>query len=101
MSKPMTVVVRNRCRFLAILFFICWHAAAFSQQLSTRFSALPNSGCSPLVVSFKDSSTGNATTWKWDLGNGVTSLLKNPSTTYFNSGTYTVKLVVRNAAGTA
>src|SRR5688572_10443007 len=95
----MTVVVRNRCRLLAILFFLCYHAVALG-QLSANFGVAPSSsGCSPLVVNFTDASTGNPTSWKWDLGNGVTSLLKNPSATYFNPGTYTVKLVVRNASG--
>ncbi len=98
MSYPMNVM-KHRCRILAILFFLCWQASA-SAQLSAAFNALPaRSGCSPMVVNFMDASTGNPTQWKWDLGNGVTSLLRNPSTTYFNPGTYTVKLVVRNAAG--
>ncbi|HYO22852.1 MAG TPA: PKD domain-containing protein [Flavisolibacter sp.] len=98
----MTVVVRNRCRcFLAFFLFTCCHVIAFG-QLSSNFTASPSvSGCSPLVVNFRDSSSGNPTQWRWDLGNGVTSLLQNPSATYFNPGTYPVKLVVRNAAGTA
>jgi gliding motility-associated-like protein len=96
----MTVVVRNRCRFLAILFFICCHAVSFG-QLSAHFSASAKSGCSPLVVNFRDSSAGNPTQWRWELGNGVTSLLQHPSTTYFNPGTYPVKLVIKNAAGNA
>ena len=97
----MTVVVRNQCRFLAFFFFVLLHGVSYS-QLTTNFNALPSrSGCSPLVVNFSDASTGNPTQWKWDLGNGVTSLLQNPSTTYFNPGTYAVKLVVRNAAGDA
>jgi gliding motility-associated-like protein len=95
----MTVVVRNICRLLAIIFFLCCRAVA-SGQLSANFSATPSpSGCSPLIVNFTDASAGNPTNWKWDLGNGVTSLLKNPSATYFNPGSYTVKLVVSNASG--
>ncbi len=66
-------------------------------QLSAKFSASPVAGCTPLVVYFKDLSTGNPTQWKWDLGNGVTSYLQNPSATYFNPGTYTIKLVIRTA----
>lgn len=57
------------------------------------------SGCSPLVVNFSDASTGNPTIWFWDFGNGATSTLKNPSTTYFIPGKYTVSLTVTNAAG--
>ncbi|RYF85624.1 MAG: PKD domain-containing protein [Chitinophagaceae bacterium] len=97
----MTVMVRNHCRLLAILFFVSWQFVAKS-QIAANFTASSSlSGCSPLVVNFKDSSTGNATQWRWDLGNGVTSFLQNPSTTYFNPGTYAVKLVVKNAAGNA
>ncbi|HEY1872469.1 MAG TPA: PKD domain-containing protein, partial [Chitinophagaceae bacterium] len=71
---------------------------AFAQP-SASFSATPISGCSPIVVHFTDQSTGNPSQWKWDLGNGVISFLQNPSTTYFNAGTYNIKLVVRNASG--
>jgi gliding motility-associated-like protein len=73
-----------------------FHAQA---QLKAGFSANTVSGCSPLVVQFKDASTGSPTSWKWDLGNGTTSLFQHPSTVYFNPGTYTVKLVIKNAAG--
>lgn len=43
--------------------------------------------------------TGNPTSWYWDFGNGATSTLQNPSTSYFNPGTYTVSLKATNAAG--
>ncbi|HET7898432.1 MAG TPA: PKD domain-containing protein, partial [Flavisolibacter sp.] len=95
----MNALVRNHRRsFLTLLCLFCLHAAAWS-QLKANFTITPASGCSPLLVYFTDASTGNPTQWKWDLGNGVTSLLKNPSATYFNPGTYTVKLVVSSAAG--
>lgn len=68
-------------------------------QLKAGFSANTIAGCSPLVVQFQDSSTGNPTSWQWDLGNGTISLFQNPSTVYFAPGTYTVKQVVKNASG--
>ena len=68
-------------------------------QPAAQFSATPVSGCTPLLVSFRDQSTGNPTYWKWDLGNSTISFLQNPVVTYFNPGTYTVKLVVQNASG--
>jgi gliding motility-associated-like protein len=68
-------------------------------QLRANFSATPLTGCAPLVVNFSDLSTGSPTTWRWDLGNGTTSSLRNPSVTYFNPGQYTIKLVVQNATG--
>ncbi len=67
-------------------------------QLHTNFSATPASGCAPVFVSFKDLSTGNADSWKWDLGNGTISFLQNPSTTYFTPGKYTIKLVIKKGA---
>jgi gliding motility-associated-like protein len=69
-------------------------------QLTANFSANPVQGCSPLLVNFKDQSTGNATKWKWDLGNGTISYLQNPSVTYFNPGHYTIRLVISNATET-
>lgn len=68
-------------------------------QPTAAFTATPLSGCPPMVVSFTDNSTGSPVAWKWDLGNGTISYLQNPVATYFNPGTYTVKLLVRNAAG--
>ncbi len=68
-------------------------------QPAAQFTATPISGCTPLLVSFQDQSTGNPTYWKWDLGNSTISFLQNPVVTYFNPGTYTVKLVVQNASG--
>ncbi|MEO7983372.1 MAG: PKD domain-containing protein, partial [Bacteroidota bacterium] len=88
-------------RLKAILFcipfvFIQQNAAA---QLHADFSASPLSGCAPLVVNFTDLSTGGATSWRWDLGNGTTSTLQNPTGSYFNAGTFSVKLVVLNSSG--
>ncbi|RYF87185.1 MAG: PKD domain-containing protein [Chitinophagaceae bacterium] len=72
----------------------------FAQAPTANFTATPASGCSPLVVNFSDASLNNPTIWFWDFGNGATSTLKNPSTTYFVPGKYTVTLTVTNASGT-
>ena len=74
----------------------CFFANA---QLTANFSASPNAGCAPLVVQFSDSSNGNPSSWKWDLGNGTYSVLQNPSVAYFDPGTYTVKLIIKNSYG--
>lgn len=63
-----------------------------------QFSASSVSGCSPLVVTFTDQSTGNPVSWNWDFGNGQLSNVKNPSVAFI-PGTYTVTLVVRNSSG--
>ena len=67
---------------------------------TANFTANITSGCSPLVVSFQDQSTGSPIKWSWDMGNGATSTLQNPSTTYISTGTYSVKLTVTYANGT-
>src|SRR5687768_7291574 len=71
-----------------------------SAQLNANFSATPLSGCAPLVVNFTDLSTGGATSWRWDLGNGTISTLQHPTGSYFNPGSYSVKLVILNSNGT-
>ncbi len=72
---------------------------ALQAQLTADFSATPVSGCSPLVVSFTDLSTGNPTGWLWDFGNGNTSSQQNPGAIYVQPGVYTITLIVFN--GTA
>ncbi len=94
----MNALVQCHRRSLTILFFLCFALAAAAQP-KAGFSASPVAGCSPLVVYFFDSSSGNPTQWRWDLGNGVTSQLRNPSATYFNPGTYTVRLIASNSQG--
>jgi PKD repeat protein len=64
------------------------------------FSASPQYGQTPLIVQFADESTHDPTTWEWDFQNdGVfDAFIQNPSFTYFEPGTYTVRLIVENSA---
>ena len=95
------MVVRKAVICKWLLFFILLSQAFISRaQLTANFSATPISGCAPFLVNFTDLSTGNPTNWKWDLGNGTISFLKNPAVTYFAPGQYNVKLIVTNASGT-
>src|SRR5215831_651539 len=92
-----------RKNFLIILLFVCASLIlevnnAFG-QIKAAFSADPLQGCAPVLVKFKDESSGNPSYWKWNLGNRTISFLSNPATTYFNPGTYTIKLVIKNASG--
>jgi len=88
------IATKASCLLLLILI-----SFATKAQLHTGFSATPISSCTPAIIQFTDSSKGNPTSWRWDLGNGTTSFLQNPSATYFNPGSYTIKLVIKNAQG--
>jgi gliding motility-associated-like protein len=66
--------------------------SSFQAAVVASFSSSATTGCSPLTVSFKDLSSGNPTSWKWNFGNGNTSTLQNPGTTYTTAGTFTVTL---------
>ena len=79
-----------------LLAFICINAKA---QLHADFTSSSQQGCSPLVVQFKDASTGNPAQWFWDLGNGATSTLKDPGAIYITPGSYTIKLHIQNSLG--
>lgn len=82
-------------RILPVLLFSLFIQQTVTAQLHTDFTASPVSGCAPVFVRFTDISTGGASSWKWDLGNGTISFLQNPSTTYFNPGKYSIKLVIK------
>ncbi len=92
--------MRNKIWLYAILILfglLCKDYAI--AQPKAAFSALATTGCSPLLVQFKDESTDGPTEWFWDLGNGSTSTLQNPGVIYINPGIYSIKLKVKNASG--
>lgn len=58
------------------------------------------------LVAFKDNSVGEITSWKWDFGDGTTSLEQNPIHQYANArpgqpGNYTVVLYVTGPGGSS
>jgi gliding motility-associated-like protein len=66
--------------------------------------ALSSSGpvCQGNVVHFNDQSqvtTGSIIAWNWDFGNNTSSSIQNPTTPYYNPGTYNVSLVVYSNNG--
>jgi gliding motility-associated-like protein len=67
-----------------------------------NFVLSKDSGCGPLVVNFTNSSSG-ATTFSWNFGNGNTSTVANPFSTFTPSlvtdTTYTIKLIAFNGPG--
>ncbi len=67
--------------------------------VQASFSANPLSGPAPLLVTFKNSSSGSYTTCTWTFGDGQTSTDCDPSHTYTQTGEYTVSLSVSGPGG--
>ncbi len=80
--------------WITFLFFI-----GQSNAQVANFTANVTTGCPPLAVQFTDASTGSPTAWFWDFGNGLTSVARNPFTTYTNPGTFNVRLRVLYSNG--
>jgi gliding motility-associated-like protein len=87
--------------FTRSILFIIFSLVAYPgfAQPTANFTATPTVGCAPLLVQFTSTSTGNPTSYSWNLGNSTTSSFQNPSTSYTIPGTYTVTLTVTNSAG--
>lgn len=92
-----TTVLKNKTAFTAFFLILSLYVAA--QTPTANFTSDITGGCAPIVVNFKDQSTGNPTAWAWDFGNGGSSNKQNPSATYFYEGTYVVTLTVANLNG--
>jgi subtilisin family serine protease len=63
------------------------------------FTTVTASGSAPLEVAFTDASTGAATAWAWDFGDGSSSTEQSPSHLYAEAGVYDVSLTVTNEFG--
>ncbi len=61
-----------------------------------------NKFCSGTSIALSDASliaTGSISSWAWDFGNGTTSNLQNPVTSYSTTGNYTVTVIVTSDRG--
>src|SRR4051794_21594610 len=97
---PLTCHLATLLKLSVVLLFLLPTLSSHG-QLKAAFSSDFIEGCAPLIVKFKDESSGNPISYRWFLGNNVTPHTdKDPSTTYINPGTYTVKLVIRNESNT-
>src|SRR3954464_15671801 len=75
-------------------------SGVFAMAQTVDFTATPTSGCSPLPVTFKNTSTGfsDQATFVWDFGNGNTSALKDSivGAQYEDEQEYTVTLTIKD-----
>ncbi len=64
------------------------------------FTANPTTGQAPLAVLFTNLTTGDASDYQWDFGDGDVSLEENPAHEYMAAGNYTVALKATGPGGT-
>ena len=88
--------LRARALMCAMLLLLAFTAKA---QLTANFSANNTIGCPGLTVNFSNLSTGNPTSYEWDLGNGNPAYIANPGAVYDDPGLYTITLIVFDANG--
>ncbi|MDH5366158.1 MAG: PKD domain-containing protein [Cyclobacteriaceae bacterium] len=71
-----------------------------SQKPIVDFDVIPTEGCAPVTVSFTNTTQyALEDSYVWNFGDGSTSKVKNPTHTYYQSGTYTVSLTANNSIG--
>ncbi|MEI6815608.1 MAG: kelch repeat-containing protein, partial [Bacteroidota bacterium] len=64
-------------------------------NVTSSFNALPLTGCSPLTVTFNNSSI-NGSSFLWNFGDNTTSTSFNPIHIYSSPGTYIISLIVNS-----
>jgi len=89
--------MRRIFTFLLFVPLFCLPSLLYAQVVA-NFIASPTSGCTPLIVSFTNTSVGFIDSVLWTFGNGSVSNDMNPSVIYTVPGTYTVTLTVCNSA---
>ncbi len=72
-------------------------------QLRADFAMDKAGGCSPVAISFTNTTTGasSSATYQWDLGNGNTSVLQNADAVYYEEKIYTIQLTVNDGTQTS
>jgi PKD repeat protein len=68
--------------------------AAQQQTLTAAFSFSPVSPLAGDIVAFYDASTGGASSWSWNFGDGTMSSVQSPAKIFGSAGSYTVTLTV-------
>lgn len=87
---------------ITLILFLSTGTAAYT-QLKADFIPDKQGGCSPLVVSFANTTTGASAnaTYEWDFGNSNSSVIKNPSASFYIENAYTVILTVKDGQNTS
>jgi gliding motility-associated-like protein len=82
--------------FGRLMSFTLWFfsVSTLSAQGTASFEVNRTEGCSPLIVVFNNTSTGNIQSCLWNFGNGNSSSECNPVATYTTAGNYEVTLTI-------
>lgn len=93
-----TLTVSNLCGT------VVWEDSVLVRAIPlVQFTPNVDDGCSPLFVSFTNTTRGNPDTYFWDMGNGFTTTNPIPPIQYYNTDTlpriYTVTLISGNQCG--
>ncbi|MBB6461991.1 PKD domain-containing protein [Flammeovirga kamogawensis] len=71
------------------------------EQLSADFTIAKDTVFVNESITFKDTSIGDISSWKWEFGDDNEATSQNPSHSYNKEGTYIVQLTINNTSGTA
>ena len=83
----------NKLLILFISFLVwCCSLSVCAQTSSFTFQSSNGTICNPTTINFTQTCTGSPIGFSWNFGNGQSSSLPNPTTTYNLPGTYTVQL---------
>lgn len=104
-SNPLPVNQTFNVQLIAISDFGCSDVFNIPIEVFPEITAdfiQPEPGCHPYQVNFINT-TQNGSTFEWDFGNGLISVVENPSTVFTNTSltdtTYTVELTVNSPNG--
>lgn len=89
-----------KARSLALLAIVLFslHGGRAHAQINASFTVNKSQGCSPLVVFFENTSSGDYDECYWDFGNGNQSVECNAIAIYSEPGDYTARLTVRRGS---
>ncbi len=94
--EPGVLALATQYTWPALSDGICPSGAA---ALQANFSGVPTNGLAPVNVVFTDLSSGGATGWQWDFGDGGASTQQHPTHEYVAAGVYPVILTVTGPGG--
>lgn len=87
------------CFIASVIILGSFYSAKGQLNADFVYSYASGSQCSPVLVNFRDTSTGNVVKYAWTFGNGNHGIKKDPGATYVKEGSYNVTLTVYDAKG--